>query len=134
MRIMYHLMSCRQPDWWCMLIKADVLWICSIRLAAANIFLLLYGLISGAVRELFHSFRPGRVWFTSIPASVIGVYLSTLLWIIGIKYTYTTVACILNQSSVIFVIILAALFLKEPLTPPARPLPSALASPAASSQ
>jgi drug/metabolite transporter (DMT)-like permease len=37
-------------------------------------------------------------------------------WIGGLKYTKVGVATILNQSSTIYVLILAAIFLKEPFT------------------
>jgi drug/metabolite transporter (DMT)-like permease len=51
-----------------------------------------------------------------MPAAVIGTYLALLFWIMGMKYTYTTIASVLNQMSVIFMLIFATLFLREPLT------------------
>ena len=37
-------------------------------------------------------------------------------WIVGFKYTSVSVASILNQTSVFFTLILAAIFLKERLS------------------
>lgn len=67
-------------------------------------------------RETIRCFRPSRLWYVTIPASVFGTYLAMLLWILGMKYTYTTVASVLNQLSNIFILVLATLFLREPLT------------------
>jgi drug/metabolite transporter (DMT)-like permease len=47
---------------------------------------------------------------------VLGSYLGLMCWIGGLKYTKVGVAAILNQSSTIYILILAAIFLKEPLT------------------
>jgi drug/metabolite transporter (DMT)-like permease len=38
-------------------------------------------------------------------------------WLGGFKYTLASVSAILNQLSTIFLFVLAAIFLKEPLTP-----------------
>jgi drug/metabolite transporter (DMT)-like permease len=47
---------------------------------------------------------------------VLGSYLGLMCWIGGLKYTKVGVAAILNQSSTIYILILAAIFLKEPFT------------------
>ena len=39
-----------------------------------------------------------------------------ILWIAGFKYTTATTAGILNQSSVVFSLVLATIFLREPFT------------------
>ena len=39
-----------------------------------------------------------------------------LFWIAGFKYAEASVAAILNQTSTIWIVVLAALFLHEPLT------------------
>lgn len=36
-----------------------------------------------------------------------------MLWVAGFKYTYAAVAGVLNQTTVVFASVLAALFLKE---------------------
>jgi drug/metabolite transporter (DMT)-like permease len=44
------------------------------------------------------------------------MYFALLFWIAGFKYTYASLAAILNQTSVIFALILASVFLKERFT------------------
>jgi drug/metabolite transporter (DMT)-like permease len=58
---------------------------------------------------------PGPAWRVAIPGSVLGAWLSMFLWVFGMKYTWTTTASVLNQTTNIWVILLAAVFLREPL-------------------
>ncbi len=51
------------------------------------------------------------------PASVLGSYLSLMIWMGGMKYTQASVASAINQLNTIFIFILAAIFLKERITP-----------------
>jgi drug/metabolite transporter (DMT)-like permease len=51
-----------------------------------------------------------------IPGSVLGTYLALIFWIGGMKYAPASIAAALNQTSSIFIFILAALFLKEEIT------------------
>jgi len=52
-----------------------------------------------------------------VPASILATYLSNLCWIGGMALTAASVASVLNQTSTIFIFILAAIFLKERITP-----------------
>jgi drug/metabolite transporter (DMT)-like permease len=61
--------------------------------------------------------RPGPRWTYALPASVLVGYVSMTTWLGGFKFTEASVAAILNQLSTIFLFVLAAAFLKEPLTP-----------------
>jgi drug/metabolite transporter (DMT)-like permease len=51
-----------------------------------------------------------------VPAAFTGTYVSMSLFILGMKLAPVTTAALLNQTSTIFTLILAAIFLKEPLT------------------
>jgi len=56
------------------------------------------------------------VWRTLIPASVLGTYVAMLFWLGGFKWAPVSVASVLNQTSTVFIVVLAAIFLAEPLT------------------
>ena len=61
-------------------------------------------------------FTPNPAWRFALPASVLGAYLALIAWMAGTKYTQAMTASILNQTSTLFVVVLAAIFLREPLT------------------
>jgi len=56
-------------------------------------------------------------WKALIPASFFGSYLSLILWMGGMKFAKASVAAALNQLNTIFIVVMAAVFLKEKLTP-----------------
>ena len=51
-----------------------------------------------------------------LAGSFLGTFLSVIFWLSGYKYTLAGRAAIYNQLSTIFIIILAAIFLKEVMT------------------
>ncbi|HIM11062.1 TPA: DMT family transporter [Candidatus Poribacteria bacterium] len=51
-----------------------------------------------------------------IMGSILGTFLSVIFWLAGYKYTLAGRAAIYNQLSTIFIILLAAIFLKEAMT------------------
>jgi drug/metabolite transporter (DMT)-like permease len=52
-----------------------------------------------------------------LTACVLSTYVSMTLWIASYKYNDAGIAAVLNQTSTIFTVIFAAIFLKERLTP-----------------
>jgi drug/metabolite transporter (DMT)-like permease len=95
---------------------SPVVWATAVRLFTATIMLAFITSLSTGGRTTWAAFRPSRNWKITVPASVIGAYLAMILWIAGIKYTYASVAAILNQTSVIFVLPFASLILSERIT------------------
>lgn len=59
-------------------------------------------------------FRPSPIWKASASASVLGGYLSMVLWMAGFKYADASVAAVINQTTVFFSMALATLLLGEP--------------------
>jgi drug/metabolite transporter (DMT)-like permease len=51
-----------------------------------------------------------------IAGAFFGTFLSVIFWLSGFKYTLAGRAAIYNQLSTIFIILLAAIFLKEVMT------------------
>lgn len=91
-------------------------WATTVRMLGGITLLLIQASFKRHRHEVARCFRPGPLWKITLPASIIGGFLAMLFWIMGMKYTYTNVAGILNQSSTIFILVLATIFLKEPLT------------------
>ncbi|MGN7832421.1 DMT family transporter [Pseudoxanthomonas sp. 22568] len=94
--------------------EQPLLWVTVLRLAGAVAGLLLIAALPGLRRH--RAFDPGKVpWHRLILAAVIGQGLSMVLWLGGYKYTSASVAAILNESASVFLVILAAVWLREPL-------------------
>ena len=92
------------------------MWAATIRLGAGTVALLLLGAASRNRKAVAGVFRPSPTWRFTVPASVLGSFLSYILWIAGFKYAAAAHVAILNQTSVIFAIIPATLVLNEPFT------------------
>ncbi|MBN1939610.1 MAG: DMT family transporter [Candidatus Aminicenantes bacterium] len=95
----------------------SVLWATLIRMAGgAAAGTLLWG-AHPRRREILRPLRPGPEYKILLPASFLSAYLSVLIWMAGMKYTQASIASALNQLNTIFIFILAALILKEKITP-----------------
>ena len=97
--------------------KMPVLWATTLRLAAGFACLALFALGGQGWRRHWGVFRPTHSWRQALPASVLGSYVCLLLWIAGFKYTGASIAAVLNQTSVVFASVLAAVVLKEHFGP-----------------
>ncbi len=93
-----------------------LMWAVAIRMSAGTVSLAAMILASPKRREMLQVFRPSKLWWYLIPGSFLGAYLSMIFWVAGFKYTGASVAAVLNQTSMIFAIILAVLILKEKMT------------------
>ena len=99
------------------LVKVPVLWATTLRQAVAFVALALMSLGSARRRRAWKVFVPQRSWRFVVPATLLGSVMALLFWIGGMKYTETGVAAVLNQTSTVFVLVLATLILKEPFGP-----------------
>jgi drug/metabolite transporter (DMT)-like permease len=96
--------------------RTDILWASFVRLVAGVAGLLVITAIHPQRCMILGELKPSPAWKTALPGSIVGNYLAMLAWLAGFKYTLVSVAAILNQLSTIFTFILAAFFLKEPVT------------------
>lgn len=96
----------------------SVLWASYVRLLAGVAGLLVLAVIQPERKRTLGVLLPSQAWKIALPASIVGNYLAMIAWLAGFKYTLVSVAAILNQLSTIFTFILAAVFLKEPVTLP----------------
>ncbi len=88
----------------------------TIRLAAGTVPLALLAWASPKRREYFAVFRYKPNWKWMVPGSILGTYIAMIFWVAGFKYADAAVAGIINQTSIIFALLLATIFLKEHLT------------------
>lgn len=98
------------------LTRSDPWWASTVRLLGGELVLVVQALHPSHRAEVRKCFRPGPLWKTALPGGVIGAYLSMFFWIAGMTYGETTTAGVLNQTSIVFVLVFASIFLGEPLT------------------
>jgi len=97
--------------------EAPLLWAVEIRLIGGVLALLLFLWVSPARGTILSTLlvRGNRGY--TITSSVIGGYVAMVIWLGGIKLTKASIASALNQTNVVFVLIFAALILRERITP-----------------
>lgn len=96
--------------------RSDVLWATAVRQFGSLAALVPVALILPGRRCRFQVFRPHADWKFTLPGTFLGSFLALILWISGMKYTTAGNAGILNQTSTIYILILASVFLKESFT------------------
>jgi drug/metabolite transporter (DMT)-like permease len=96
--------------------RTPVLWATAVRQLGCLLVMAPAALLSRQRRTILSVFRPSATWRVSVPAAVLGSYLALICWIAGMKYTKVGIAAILNQTSTIYILILAAIFLRERFT------------------
>jgi drug/metabolite transporter (DMT)-like permease len=95
---------------------SPVLWATTVRQLGAFVVMAVATAVVPGARGVLAAFRPVHSWRFSLTGAFLGSYVSLILWIAGMKYTTASVAAILNQTSIVFIVIMASLFLREPFT------------------
>lgn len=99
-----------------LLASYDVLFATMVRLAGGLAALLPVVLFHPrSRRQAVAAFRPQRAWRYAVPGAIMGNYVALLFWIAGFKYAPASIAAILNQTATVFTVVLAAIFLAEPI-------------------
>lgn len=91
-----------------------LLWITVVRLAGAVTGLLLLAAWP-RLRRHFRFVAADVPWPRLVVAALCGQGLSMVLWLGGYKYAPAAVAAILNESASVFLVVLGALWLREPI-------------------
>lgn len=95
---------------------SNILWATTIRQFGSLLVLVPICLLHPRRKIMFSTLKPQKSWKFSLPGTVLGSYLALLMWIGGMKYIPAGKAAILNQTSTIYILIFASLFLKEKFT------------------
>jgi len=96
--------------------SVSVVWATLVRMAGGTAALVLLVPVLRNRRSVLAPLFDRRNWKVLFPAAFFGSYLSLILWTGGMKYAKASVAAVLNQLNTIFIVIIAAVFLKERLT------------------
>jgi drug/metabolite transporter (DMT)-like permease len=92
-----------------------LLWVTGLRMAGAIAAMAMIAAGRGELAQLRPQ-APGLPWLKLGIAAFIGQFLAMVLWLAGYKFTLASVAAVLNETASIFILLLAAVWLKEPLT------------------
>ncbi|HOD67153.1 MAG TPA: DMT family transporter [candidate division Zixibacteria bacterium] len=97
--------------------RSPLLWVTEMRMIGGAAVLLVVLAFHPRRREIVRSVLSVHRWAYTLSGSFMGAYVSTLLWLAGMKLTQASIAAALNQTSNVFMFIFAALFLGERVTP-----------------
>ncbi len=79
---------------------------------ASLIFIKAMGIPLGQLKQFFTIEKKLPLYL----ACVLSTYVSMIFWVAGFKYNDVSIAAVLNQTSTVFTVLFAAIFLKEKLT------------------
>ena len=94
----------------------SVVWATLVRIVGGTVPLAIVVPLLPGRRAILSPLLNRANWKAMVPASFFGSYFSLILWMGGMKYAKVSVAAALNQLNTIFIVVLAALFLKERLS------------------
>lgn len=99
------------------LVNDGFFWLVALRMLAGVIGMVAYLVIRGQVSHTYHVIMSGdHKWRSIVTASIFGSYFALLFWLGGFKYADASVASVLNETANIFIVLMAAMFLREALT------------------
>jgi len=96
---------------------SPLIWATQMRVFGGIIFILVVLLFRKNKKELLAPLLTKRVLANLVPGSFLGTYITLLLLLGSLKYALASISTVLNQTSNLFIFVLAVLILKEPSTP-----------------
>ena len=97
--------------------RYDFLWIVTLRIVGGTLGLFAFMAWRRSGMKVWGAFAGVRHWPHVIAGSVLGTYISMMLWLAGYKYTKASIASVLNEMAAVFILVLAAIFLHDRLKP-----------------
>ena len=94
----------------------SVVYVALYRFSIGLSFGIIINLVKSGTKTVIQKFKQGLTNQYVVFGAILGTYLSVIFWLAGYKYTLAGRAAIYNQLSTVFIIILARVFLKEPMT------------------
>jgi len=91
------------------------LWTVELRMVGGGAGMLLYILLHSQWQNVRRNFSRPQAWARVTFASFLGSYLALILWLAGYKLIEASVASVLNETNVAFIVFLAWLMLGEPI-------------------
>ena len=88
-------------------------WTMGLRFVGGIAGMLVFLLVRGRWMSAIQNFRKPQPWGTITLASFLGAYFALILWLAGYKMIDASVASILNETNVVFIVFLAWLILGE---------------------
>ncbi len=99
------------------LVNDGFFWLVALRMSAGVFGMLVYLLLRGQIRSTYLVVMKGQhKWRSIMIASAFGSYFALLFWLGGFKYAEASVASVLNETANVFIVLMAAVFLHEPLS------------------
>ena len=92
---------------------SPLVWVSTYRILGGLIGMILILIFLRERSNILSSLKIRKSWGFLVSSAFMGAYLSMFLWLAGMKFTLTSIAAALNQTSTIFIYILAIFFLKE---------------------
>lgn len=89
------------------------LWTVELRMVGGVASMLIYMFVRGRWQSVKHNFSQPQPWVTVTFASFMGAYFALILWLAGYKLIDASVASVLNETNVAFIVLLAWLMLGE---------------------
>jgi drug/metabolite transporter (DMT)-like permease len=97
--------------------RVPLLWACFVRMSGGAAGTALILTFHPRRKEILAPLRRGEGRWLLPVASILGTYISPMFWTAGFTYTLASIASALNQLNTIFIFVLAAVWLKEKVTP-----------------
>lgn len=89
------------------------LWTVELRIVGGVSGMIIYMLINSQWQSVKRNFSKPQPWATVMFASFLGAYFALILWLLGYKLIDASVASVLNETNVAFIVFLAWLMLGE---------------------